>query len=90
MIFNPLDTGLPVCEIIPEIKNHLQNENTLIVNAAPGAGKSTLVPLCLLDENWLNGKKILMLEPVVWQQGLLPIECRNFGEKKLAKQLVTE
>jgi ATP-dependent helicase HrpB len=61
--FNPLVTGLPVCEIIPEIKNHLQTQNTLIVNAAPGAGKSTLVPLCLLEENWLHGKKILMLEP---------------------------
>lgn len=63
MSFNPLVTGLPVCEIIPEIKNHLQTQNTLIVNAAPGAGKSTLVPLCLLEENWLHGKKILMLEP---------------------------
>ncbi|MBJ7428382.1 MAG: ATP-dependent helicase HrpB [Bacteroidia bacterium] len=46
-----------------EVKNHLANNNTLIVNAPPGAGKSTLLPLTLLDENWLAGKKIIMLEP---------------------------
>lgn len=63
MIFHPSQTGLPVAEIIPEIKQHLAQQNTLIVNAPPGAGKSTVVPLALLDEPWLEGKKILMLEP---------------------------
>lgn len=63
MSFNPYLTGLPVTEIIPKVKEHLANNNTLIVNAPPGAGKSTLLPLVLLDEPWLQGKKILMLEP---------------------------
>src|SRR5690606_29375905 len=35
----------------------------LIISAPPGAGKSTLLPLALLHEPWLQGKKILMLEP---------------------------
>ena len=35
----------------------------MIVNAPPGAGKSTVLPLAVLDEPWLAGKKILMLEP---------------------------
>ncbi|HRD38318.1 MAG TPA: DEAD/DEAH box helicase, partial [Bacteroidia bacterium] len=38
-------------------------ENTLIVTAPPGAGKSTLLPLALMNETFLNGKKIIMLEP---------------------------
>jgi len=61
--FNPFQYQLPVTDIIAEVKNHLANNNTLIVNAPPGAGKSTLLPLTLLDENWLAGKKIIMLEP---------------------------
>lgn len=63
MSFNPFQYHLPVADIIDEVKNHLANHNTLIVNAPPGAGKSTLLPLTLLDENWLAGKKIIMLEP---------------------------
>lgn len=63
MQFNPFQYHLPVADIIDEVKNHLSNNNTLIVNAPPGAGKSTLLPLTLLDENWLAGKKIIMLEP---------------------------
>jgi ATP-dependent helicase HrpB len=61
--FNPFSIDLPVTEIISQVKDHLANTNTLIVNAPPGAGKSTLLPLALVDEPWLNGKKILMLEP---------------------------
>ncbi len=63
MFFNPLNTDLPIGEIIPQIKEILLKENTLIVSAPPGAGKSTLLPLALINEPWLNGKKILMLEP---------------------------
>lgn len=63
MQFNPFQYHLPVADIIDEVKNHLAKNNTLIVNAPPGAGKSTLLPLTLLDENWLAGKKIIMLEP---------------------------
>ncbi len=61
--FQPESTGLPIVSCIPEIKEALTNQNTLIVQAAPGAGKSTVLPLALLNESWLNGKKILMLEP---------------------------
>lgn len=63
MSFNPLHSDLPISEIIPEIRKKLERDNTLIVNAPPGAGKSTLLPLALMDEPWLNGQKILMLEP---------------------------
>ena len=54
---------LPVAECVPEVRAKLSKNNTLILKAPTGAGKSTLLPLTLLDENWLNGKKVIMLEP---------------------------
>ena len=62
-MFDPFAIDLPIKEVIPTIRQHLAGKNTLIVNAPPGAGKSTLVPLALFNEPWLEGKKILMLEP---------------------------
>ncbi len=61
--FDPYKTDLPVVEVFDEVKEVLSQENTLIVNAPAGAGKSTLLPLVLMNEEWLNGKKIIMLEP---------------------------
>lgn len=63
MAFDPYQIDLPVTEIIEEVQGHLATDNTLIVNAPPGAGKSTLLPLALMDAPWLEGQKILMLEP---------------------------
>ncbi|AZQ65351.1 ATP-dependent helicase HrpB [Flammeovirga pectinis] len=54
---------LPVKEIIPKVIDLLKEEPTIILKAPPGAGKSTLIPLTLLDEEWLKDKKIYMLEP---------------------------
>jgi ATP-dependent helicase HrpB len=53
----------PVSEIIPQLKSVLANSKCVILQAPPGAGKSTIVPLELLNEPWLNGKKTIMLEP---------------------------
>jgi ATP-dependent helicase HrpB len=54
---------LPILEIIPELKRKLASGTTLVLQAPPGAGKSTVLPLELLKEPWLQGKKIVMLEP---------------------------
>jgi ATP-dependent helicase HrpB len=62
-LFDPFSIDLPINEVIPTIRHHLDDNNTLIINAPPGAGKSTLVPLAIFNEPWLEGKKILMLEP---------------------------
>lgn len=48
--------------VIPEIKTALA-KGDLVLRASPGAGKTTIVPPLLLDESWLGGKKIVMLEP---------------------------
>jgi ATP-dependent helicase HrpB len=62
-LFDPFKIALPVTDIIPEVREKLAAANTLIVTAPPGAGKSTLLPLALLEEKWLENKKIIMLEP---------------------------
>jgi ATP-dependent RNA helicase HrpB len=54
---------LPVKQAIPEIRRVLQNGNRAVLSAPPGAGKTTLVPLELMDESWLESKRIIMLEP---------------------------
>lgn len=60
----PLENiDLPIRDVIPDIRQALHESNTLIVGAPPGAGKSTLLPLALMDCGFLDGKKILMLEP---------------------------
>ncbi len=55
--------NLPIYEVLDEIKNTLNTNSTLILEAPPGAGKSTVVPISLLKESWLDGKMIIMLEP---------------------------
>jgi ATP-dependent helicase HrpB len=52
----------PVTDIIPELKDALARGSAVLA-APPGSGKTTVVPLALLDEGWLTGKKILILEP---------------------------
>ncbi|MDP2562136.1 ATP-dependent helicase HrpB [Psychrobium sp. 1_MG-2023] len=54
---------LPIEKYLPEITSKLQQGQSLVLQAEPGAGKSTAVPLSLLKANILNGKKIIMLEP---------------------------
>lgn len=53
----------PIQQIIPDVKRVLNEQTLLILQAPPGAGKSTILPLQLLDENWLDKRKIIMLEP---------------------------
>lgn len=53
----------PVLEVADRLRESLHNNRIVILQAPPGAGKSTILPLHLLDEPWLRGKKIIMLEP---------------------------
>jgi ATP-dependent helicase HrpB len=54
---------LPVTAVLPELMAGFEQHRNVVLQAPPGAGKSTLVPLALLDASWANGAKILMLEP---------------------------
>ncbi|WP_431688043.1 ATP-dependent helicase HrpB [Hahella sp. NBU794] len=54
---------LPIDHIIPELLTTLEAHSTVLLQAPPGAGKTTRVPLALLDSPWRDDRKILMLEP---------------------------
>ena len=53
----------PITPLLPGICDALVAHPRLVLEAPPGAGKTTQVPLALLDAPWLQGRKILMLEP---------------------------
>jgi ATP-dependent helicase HrpB len=57
------NTNLPIVEVLPELQTTLAQNTTVLLSAPPGAGKSTLVPLELLEAAWLGDQKIIMLEP---------------------------
>ncbi len=54
---------LPIVSCLEKLKSTLRQNSAAVLSAAPGAGKSTLVPLELLQENWLRQNRILMLQP---------------------------
>lgn len=56
-------TDFPINDILPEVLSALENHRTVILQAPPGAGKSTVLPLHLLKAGWLGTQKMLMLEP---------------------------
>lgn len=56
-------TGLPVASILDELGAALKTSSFVILEAAPGAGKTTLVPIFLLQSGMLRDQKIIMLEP---------------------------
>src|ERR1700688_4908819 len=57
------NTSLPIDEPLPRLTAALAANNCAVLVAPPGAGKTTRVPLVLLDEAWAKDKKILVLEP---------------------------
>ena len=57
------DTALPIDDVLGEIASTLARSNTAVLVAPPGAGKTTRVPLALLDQPWAANKKIIVLEP---------------------------
>ena len=54
---------LPIDEVLDDLGQALAGNGAAVLQAPPGAGKTTRVPLALLDAAWLDGKRIVMLEP---------------------------
>lgn len=57
------DLPLPIDDALPGLTAALRARSAAVLVAPPGAGKTTRVPLALLDEPWVEGRKILVLEP---------------------------
>jgi ATP-dependent helicase HrpB len=57
------DTPLPIDAVLDELSRTLESRNAAVLVAPPGAGKTTRVPLALLDAPWAKNKKIIVLEP---------------------------
>jgi ATP-dependent helicase HrpB len=57
------DIPLPIDTVLAQLARTLAGHNTAVLVAPPGAGKTTRVPLALLDAPWMGNKKIIMLEP---------------------------
>ena len=55
--------ALPVGEAVPALAEALAGSGAAVLQAPPGAGKTTLIPLVLLEAPWLAGRRIIMLEP---------------------------
>jgi ATP-dependent helicase HrpB len=57
------DTPLPIDAVLDELARTLADHTAAVLVAPPGAGKTTRVPLALLDAPWIGNKKIIVLEP---------------------------
>ena len=62
-IMRTFDTSLPIDVALPQLTAALARNDVVVLVAPPGAGKTTRVPLVLLDEPWAKDRKILVLEP---------------------------
>ena len=58
-----MKSGLPIDAALPALRDALRTHAAAVLEAPPGAGKSTVVPLALLEEPWTQGKRVLLLEP---------------------------
>ena len=54
---------LPIDQVLPALRDALRGGSSAVLQAPPGAGKTTRVPLALLGEPWLAGGRMVMLEP---------------------------
>src|ERR1700710_1379241 len=63
MLTRTFDTPLPIDAVLDDLARALAGNNAAVLVAPPGAGKTTRVPLALLDAPWAKDRKIIVLEP---------------------------
>ncbi len=55
--------ALPIQSVLAELQGVLRDRRSALLTAPPGAGKTTVVPLALFRESWMQGQRIIMLQP---------------------------
>ena len=55
--------ALPVASVLPDVAAHLAANRCVVLEAPPGSGKTTVLPLALLDAPWLGNRRVILLEP---------------------------
>jgi len=80
---NIVTANFPIGEVLPDIVSALQENTRLVLEAPPGAGKTTQVPIALLQAPWRADKKILMLEP----RRVAARAAANFMAKQLGESV---
>ena len=75
--------SFPVEEKIPQIRRALAANRSVVLTAPPGSGKTTCVPPALLDEPWLRGRKVVMLEP----RRLAARSCATYIAQRLGESV---
>ncbi len=63
MASDTTSSPLPIDPLLPDLAQVLQRTNRALLQAPPGAGKTTRVPIALLDADWREGRALVMLEP---------------------------
>ncbi|HRQ64847.1 MAG TPA: ATP-dependent helicase C-terminal domain-containing protein [Xanthomonadaceae bacterium] len=77
-----MSEAFPVDEALPALKRALADGTRVVLEAPPGAGKTTRVPPTLLDADWLVGQRILMLEPRrIAARAAAAFMAAQFGER---------
>ena len=61
--YNRLMPKLPINDVISEIQDTLGTDNRVVLQAPPGAGKTTMVPIALLGQPWLQDKQKPLTSP---------------------------
>ncbi len=75
-------TPLPIDDVLADIRRALAARSAAVLVAPPGAGKTTRVPLALLDEPWIKGGRIIVLEPRrLAARGASDRMAKTLGEK---------
>ena len=74
---------LPIDDALPALREALRARAVAVLEAPPGAGKTTRVPLALLQEPWLERQKLVMLEP----RRLAARAAAHFMAKQLGEQV---
>ncbi len=64
--------ALPIDDALPALRQALNQRDEVVLEAPPGAGKTTQVPLALLNESWLDGQAFCYWSRADWPPGPLP------------------